>query len=264
MRKILAPLIAVLLALASVLPVQAVNQKSAQMAYKYVQNSAVLNYCVLLGQGSSPFGSPITGPSFIKTTGSSVTTNEATASSGPFSVVAVNDVIYAAVPATPVVPAVPRNVVTKASAAQITVDTVWDLGTTGVNFAYKNAVCGTGATAGFIDVSGLTAEMIYFRLDALAGTSVDLQIECKINVSGVQPVKAWPPIGSTDPTVCGSGTLTSGFCRYSTASTGPTVGIDLYAFPRDVACSNVRVGVATNGGAATYTLGLYEVLDTQN
>jgi hypothetical protein len=174
----------------------------------------------------------------------------------------VNDFIMTKGLTAPFTPAL-RNVVTKPSAAQITVNSAWNLGT-GQPFWYKNAACGTTAADGWVDFSGLTVKAVAFSLDVLGGTSVDLRLECQSPTIGAGPVKVWPPTGTTDPTACGSGTYNAGNCRYSAATTGPTVGTDIYTIPRDAACGKLRVGIATNGGSANYTLGLYEVLDTQN
>jgi hypothetical protein len=260
--RTLIALLAVGSALLTTFPARAYNQKSAQLAYKFLQNTSTFTYCVLNGQGGSPFGAEIPGSLSIKTTGSTVTTDERDAGSGPFSVVAVNDFIMTKGLTAPFTVA-PRNVVTHPSNAQITVDTAWNLGT-GQPFWYKNSVCGITAADGWVDVSGLTVKQVAFTLNTLGGTSVDIRLECQAPVLGANPVKIWPPTGTTDPTSCGSGAYNAGNCRYSAVTTGPTVGTDLYSVPRDAACGKIRLGVATNGGSANYTAGVYEVLDTQN
>ncbi len=109
-----------------------------------------------------------------KTTGSSITVNAAAGT--PFDPVNVGDMIVFFKPpdATPYI----RKVATKASGAQITVDTAIDLGTVGVPFDFYPFKIGTGPGAGWHHVEMYSVMTLHVRIDNLAAAGgLDISIE---------------------------------------------------------------------------------------
>lgn len=192
------------------------DQRTARWLTKYDLDASDLTYCVVTGVDGSAFGAPMTGPALVETSGSSTTVTAVTASTNPFAEVSVKDIIMAK--PSPGLETV--NVVTvtaKASADSITVDTAvdWSAGS-GLVFQWLKVTCGTGAENGWIDVSGFsfyTMEVQYNQGDL---DGFDVQWECRESAIGSLANKVWPPTTTTDTSVCGGGTLTTGFCRFTT------------------------------------------------
>lgn len=150
---------------------------------------------------------PVAGAANIKTTGASVTFNEATVGTAPFALVKVGDLILVKNSAgTPV----QKTVVTRPSDAQITVDSAADLGTAGVAFTFRSLTDGTGAAQGWLKVAQFSQKNFVFQIDTIAAASIDVQIECKVcGPSGCDysaAVKVYPPVGGTGQ--CGTGNFT--------------------------------------------------------
>lgn len=146
------------------------------------------------------------------TSGSSTTT---TSTTGAFANVAVGDVLFATISGR----TVGRVVATKASAASITVNSAWDLGTTGVTLTYQNSNC--GADAGWFSVEGASDFTITWSIEAMAVTAggIAVRIEERSNpLDGVGPsTNIWPGVVSADAK-CGAGTYASGNCVFTSAT----------------------------------------------
>lgn len=136
---------------------------------------ASYTYCLGRGLGGDPFGSPIPGRGTIKTTGSTTTIDEAVVGSNPFAEVAVGDILVITVGPT----TYRRSVQTRASAAQITVDTAINLPNP-TAWGFYDVTCGTGAGDGWVPVSLFTE--ISFGVDWRTdnATSLDHSYECKL------------------------------------------------------------------------------------
>ncbi len=156
-----------------------VEQKNADIVYAYDVTAGSYTYCRLLGVQQDPFGNPVAGGPLIKTSGSSTTVTEATASTNPFAPIGVGDVLYISVGPGVQAPTV-RAVTAKASDASITVDSAITL--TGNAWSFKKLSCGTGITDGWIPV-GLFATLNFtIELVSLTAASDDFQVECKKGV----------------------------------------------------------------------------------
>jgi hypothetical protein len=132
-------------------------------------------YCKLAGKNGDPFGDPVPGRGTIQTTGSSVTIDETVVGSNPFTEVVVGDMLVVTTGGV----TYRRAVVTRASAAQITVDTAITLAAN-TQWAFYRSSCGTAVTDGWIPVS-LKSELS-FGVDwkTKAGTSIDHSFECRL------------------------------------------------------------------------------------
>lgn len=137
-------------------------------------------YCKFLGRGGDPFGGPIPGPGRIETSGSSTTVTGETATDDPFSEVTAGDIIVLTYGGTTYT----RRVATKTSADQISVDTA--LNTTGAAWGWYKASCGTAATDGWLDASGMWAGTFVVDVATINATSVDYQVQCRVESSIVQ------------------------------------------------------------------------------
>lgn len=232
-----------LLALFASAPAFAQEQVAARMAIKYDLDSDSYTYCRLEGQGDRVDGPGLVGPAAILTSGSSTTVSEATASTNPFTNVAVGDVII-----------VDGNVVAvtaRASAASITVDTAINL-TAGKTFQYFKHACGTAATDGWVTVGPTDSVILGFELNQEDTTSgVDVRWECKAAVPSAQPVQVYPDNSA------GAATKT-----YTAAGIDARTWVNI-----DVAVSACRIGFkvtstddGTDTGAARESINAYALI----
>ena len=218
------------------------THRTANFSYNYNLDATSLTYCVLNGQGGTPFGGPITGPGGITAATSTTAT-----SSGAFTDLAVGDVITVKLASTNITNI--RVVRAKASSSSITLDTAatW----TSAAFSYLKLSCGTGDTDGWISTSGLSVKGITWILNQISGVTggIDIRLECLPDGLGSKPIIAWP--GASVTADCGPGTLSGGYCNYTTA--GITTGRIQFTIPRDVACGAVRIGQKINTADAAET-----------
>jgi hypothetical protein len=165
-------------------PALAQEQQVGRMAAKYDLDSTDFIYCRLEGQGGSPFAPGYTGPAPIKTSGSSATVVESTASTDPFTDVAVGDVLVA--------DGNVMSVIARASAASITVDAAVTLAE-GTTFRFFKHSCGTAATDGWISVSGAESVILGFEMNQEdTNTGVSVRWECRAPTPGAQAVQIYP------------------------------------------------------------------------
>lgn len=212
MKRLLAVL-GLILALASDAGSQGAA-KEGQLALLYDVDSATLTYCVTNGADKGPFTDPISVLPKIKTTGASTTVTELTASTNPFTTVAVGDVLVILTPSTTDPLSTTLVVVTaKASAASITVDTAINI--TGNSFGYYRNVCGTTAADGWFAVpAGAARVSIGVQYDQGDLDALTVRWECKASGAGAQPVILYPGEGAN----CGiGGTLSTDRCSFATA-----------------------------------------------
>lgn len=137
-------------------------------------------YCKFTGNGGDPFGGPIPGVGRIETSGSSVTVTAETAADDPFDPITAGDLLVLTYGGTTYT----RRVATKTSADEITVDTA--LNTTGAAWGWYKASCGTAATDGWLDASGMWAGTFVVDVATINATSVDYQVQCRVESSIVQ------------------------------------------------------------------------------
>lgn len=204
--------------------------------FKYPLDSTSLIYCKLTGERGDPFGPPRNVGIRIKTTGSSATIDEFTASTNPFTDVAVGDVL--SIPFSDGTTAL-RTVLTRASAAQITVDSAIDLSATGgFNFGYYDLACGTTDNDGWIDVSGYGDKALTVSIEQENSASIDVVFECKDGAIGAKPTIIYPDEGAD----CGTaGTLGTNVCNFT--GSGRTTRLKVVSYEPWNAC---RIGVLVN------------------
>lgn len=146
------------------------------------------------------------------TSGSNVTT---TSTTDAFANVAVGDPVWAVIDGKNV----GRYIATKASAASVTVNTAWNLGTGGKTLTYQNSNC--GANSGWFSVNGAESFTVTWEIVAMAVSSggVAVRIEERSNpLDGLGPVtNIWPGVVSADAK-CGSGTFATENCVYTSAT----------------------------------------------
>lgn len=176
---------------------------------EYDVDSATLTFC------SS--GTLITGTGQLKTSGSSTTVTSAVAGSASLSPIVVGDQL-SVVSSTGAETF--RTVTAKASNDSITVSSAVDW-TTPVNFRFRKVTCGTDDESGWLPVGDFSQSLSIVQYEAgdLTG-GLSVQWQCRGAAPGSKPMKIHPPTGSTDPTVCGGGTLSTDFCVFATATVG--------------------------------------------
>lgn len=228
MRKILLTL-ALFLGLAQ--PVLAQEVIARSFVYNWDADSTTATYCTTSEE--------IPGDKLIKTSGSSTTVVENTASDSPFTLLGTGDVI------TVIIAGTATNVVitAKASAASITVDPAIDL-TGGYSFRWRKTACGTTAGFGWQPAFGddVTAYFEYNQGDS----TVDMRVECVGSYFGAQPVVVVPLEGYG----CEGGTLSSGYCQFATG----TVGIGNRFYKQiDGQWQQCRMAIKINGSDTSET-----------
>jgi hypothetical protein len=150
-------------------------QKVAWSVYGKDVTDTSYSYCKLVGSNGDPFGTANVGRGRIETSGSSTTVTEVTTGDNPFTEIAVGDVLMIQVGST----VYRRNVVARASAASITVDTAIDL-SAGYSWSWYQQKCGATAADGWIPVS--LAHTMSFAVDWITknATSLDHSFECRV------------------------------------------------------------------------------------
>jgi hypothetical protein len=205
---------------------------------KYDLDSATAIYCSIVSGAV-----PVQGTGRIKTTGSSATVNEFTASSGPFAPVAAGDVL--AVQAAPSTTDL-RFITAKASSAQLTVNPAvdWSASATGYSWSYYHQTCGTASTSGWFDVSGLEDAGITVEVQQMDATAVLFRIECRKQYAGAQGQTVYPG----DSSDCGpDATLSTGYCSFA------GVGAQTVYVKESEGQCRVALKIDTDDGADTTT-----------
>lgn len=188
--------------------------RTANFTYQFDVDSSSYAFCRLEGQNNDPFSGAIPGRARIKTVGSNTTVSEFTASTNPFTDVAIGDVLQVVVAGVPTT----RMVTARASAASITVDTAIDLSATGgYTWTFWKHVCGATANDGWIDTKGASYVGLTTQFEQGDITSLDIQFQCKADGKGSLPVVVYP--GETSD--CGiGGTLSTDRCNFLNAVKG--------------------------------------------
>lgn len=219
---------------------RAESLRTANIAFKYDISATSFTYCAYTGRQGDPFGAPIAGHDKIKTVGSSATVTEYTASSGPFDVVSVGDILVVTnlATATPFQTAY-RLITAKASSASITVDTAIDLSATGgYTWTYLKQSCGTTANDGWIPAGTDRTRLIEWQIDTINATSIEVQMQGRVAGANSNPVTLFPVTGATG-TACQTG---------STTGTITCVVGDIWGF------SDIRFGVKVTGDAGAQSV----------
>lgn len=186
------------------------ENKVATFYYKYPLDALTLTYCKVTGQNNDPFGPPRANDFRIKTTGSSTSVTENTASTNPFTDLALGDIL---VVARPDGTTDTRVIVVRTDAANVTIDSAVDW-TGGFAFRWLKQSCGTTANDGWITVAGWESAAITFSIEQMNVTGgIDVRWECKGDSISALPVILYP--GETDG--CGGGTLGTNVCNFTTA-----------------------------------------------
>ncbi len=195
LKMIVAGLLGLAIAIAPV-PVAAAETQFGHIAYLWDADSVTMTFPLLLGRDGTIFGSGNPGLTPVSTSGSSTTVAATTASTSPFALVSVGDVLEFRVDNTSYL----RVVTVRTDADTVTVNAAITL--TAAAFSWYKLTVGTAETAGWFDVS--SAESITFTVDpqniAVDTGGVDLRIDCKGGSLGSTSVQVYPSYtdGSAD------------------------------------------------------------------
>lgn len=195
----------------------------ANYAVAYDVDSATATYCRVEGaQGAIWDPAPIPVGPKVKTTGSSASLTAVTASTGPFALVSVGDLVVSSNGnlSSPDV----RVVIARADADNVTLSSAVDWSTdaqsgTGRTFGFYKTRCGTTSADGWVDVSGSTKKTFYVALEQGDLDSLDWKIECRISNLDQHAVPVYPGTATT----CGSdgtSTASGGYCHFLNAIKG--------------------------------------------
>jgi len=160
---------------------------AAVMLYKYDVDSNTVSYCRMVGQQGSPFGGSVAGKGRIKTSGASTTVTSQTALDYSFAGVDIGDMLEIRTDPDTVTL---RTVVTNADDDTVTVDSNVTL--SNASYRFWKLQCGTGATDGWVDLSGYKNRNITVQYDQGDLGGFDVQVQCKLNFPGSQPVQVFP------------------------------------------------------------------------
>ncbi len=226
-------------------PLMAQGVRTAQYATRYDLDAAALTYCVVTGTGGDPYAANRTvgAGKLIETSGSSTTVTAFTALTVPFADLGVGDILFVDRSGNGTTVDI-RVITAKASGDSITIDVAanWSQGD-GMTFSWRKLSCGTAATDGWIDVSGLSGDkVITIQWDqGDLATGLLWQIECK--TQGMNPLanKVYPG-ESAD---CAGGTLTGGQCLIAVADVGTSAARASVWLPEYE--SSCRVGILRSG-----------------
>lgn len=203
MNRVIAIALAALLLLPAVPTAAQSNlNASTSKALFYTRDitAAAYEYCIMAGAGGHALGKDIEVTRPIVTSGSSTTTTSKVASQAPFLGIDVNDEISVAnVDGERAY----REVITNADDDTITVDTAWNLGSTGVGFWWRDNVCGNAATNGIITVAGRETVTFDIQVITLNATSIDVQVEGRNQGAGT----GWTPLVTASYTATGGGAI---------------------------------------------------------
>jgi hypothetical protein len=170
--------------------------RDGQLALLYNVDATALTYCTLR---NGPFNEPSQIVPRIKTTGSSTTVTEFTASTNPFSNVVVGDVLVILTPTATAPDATTVVAVTaKASAASITVDQAINLAdAAGHKFSFYHHVCGTTDADGWFS-AGAAASRVALTVQYDQGDLGELVVRFEAKAAGAAalPVVLYPGGGS--------------------------------------------------------------------
>jgi hypothetical protein len=184
-------LLALLPMLAAAQSTSAPNVRKAILASKYDLDSTSYIYCMFTGVNASPWGGALPGGAPVSTSGSSTTVAATTASTGPFTDVAVGDILYILSSGPQTAPVV-RYVTARASADSITVDTAITL--TAATFTFKRRSCGTAASSGWVDVSTAWDVKVAWRISQQDTTGgISIVVYCKDNDDSGTGTRVYPP-----------------------------------------------------------------------
>lgn len=183
-----------LLALLSVLVATqafAADVRKALLFSNYDLDATDPTYCMFTGVNGSPFGGALAGGAPVSTSGSSTTVAATTASTAPFTDVAVGDILYFLSSGPQTAPVV-RYVTARASADSITVNAAITL--TAASFTFKRRSCGTAATSGWVDVSTCFDTKVSWRVTQQNTTGgISVVVRAKDNDDTGVGTQVYPP-----------------------------------------------------------------------
>jgi len=211
--------------------------RTANLFYKYDIGATSYTYCTYAGRGGDPFAAPYPGHDLITTSGSSTTVTEYVASSGPFDVLSVGDILVVFTAGQPTTPNY-RLVTAKASSASITIDTAITLSSTGNSWTYLKQSCGTGSTSGWIPAGSDGGKIITWQVDTINATSIEVTLQGRAGGVNSNAQTLFPVTGATG-TSCQTGS--------TTGTITCTIG-DIWAW------SDIRFGVKVTGDAGAQSV----------
>jgi len=182
-RRHLAILLALLLALLPSHPLPAqVNETEIEipLASLYDLDSTSYIYCVTTGENGQVLN-PSTNNG-IRVTSTTTALAAATASTSPFSAVAVGDEITVITPSGPGGLGIPetRVVTVRTDANNITMNAAFTAEVTNVQFSWRDRTCGTAATSGWFPVSTYRGVSVSLQVTQIVVTGhIDFKVQCR-------------------------------------------------------------------------------------
>jgi len=188
MKKVLFVLFGLLLA------VPVVGQENPQgfFTLRYDLDATAITYCRCEGVDGNPFGAPKTVPYLVDNGGSSTSITSATAGQAVFDGMGVGDIVFLNVGGV----LYPRGIVTYTDSENIVVDEAIDLSASDYPITWKNTVCGTGVTNGWISTAGLEQATVGFFIKQFVGDTNGLRARLEGTVltpdGTTNIVQLWP------------------------------------------------------------------------
>jgi hypothetical protein len=217
------------------LPAAAQQNALAYFYHRHDVDATAITYCRSEGQNGDPFGAPMAIDAQVDNAGSSTTIDQASATGEPFRDMGVGDTFF--IHGVTAGSITPRSIVTASSSTSVVVDEAIDLSADNYNITWRNDVCGTAVTSGWISTAGLSNVTIGFFLTQYVGdgNGLDVRIEGTVETSDgtTNIVQLWP----TGKTVGGAATVQN----FTTAGIATNIFVNITA-----PVQKVRVGAFHN------------------
>jgi hypothetical protein len=205
---------------------QSGGKGTADLVVGYDVASTTLTYAAHVGARGDPWADPFRVNIPIETSGASTSVTAVTATTLPFADLAVGDLLL-----------VRRDnsvtdrvwITVKTDGDNVTVSSSVDW-SAGYTFEWMDLTTGTGATDGWISVSGYKSVQMTVQYEAGDLAGLDVVWECKEASTFSGAVQVYP--GPSDD--CGYGTLNTNVCTYATLGDRQTVEIthNVYSYCR--------------------------------
>lgn len=177
------------------------------LGYFYLRHdvdATAITYCRSEGQNGSVFEDAMRVDDQVDNTASSTTVDLAATGGTPFTSMGVGDVIFIHGVAPGQID--PRGILTYTDAANIVVDEAIDLSAANYNISWRNHVCGTAVTSGWVSMAGLSEVSIGIMLKQYVGdgNGLDVRVEGTIETPDgtTNLIQLWP-----DKTVAASASV---------------------------------------------------------
>lgn len=184
-------IVALLLLIAA--PVLAQQNPQQYMMVRYDLDATTLTFCRSNGKGG-PSGAPLDGVARVTNAASSTTITGSDTSLDVFAAIEAGDTIYIHDGATGTT--YTRGVLSKTDADNVVVDEAVNLGGNSYGWTWRDQTCGTTATDGWVNASGLEnlSVGIFFTNISDDGNGIDARLEATIQTpdGSTNLVQVWP------------------------------------------------------------------------